>query len=65
MWKAINKAIAKLQYESSLDEIKSTLKEEMAKTGLNFSNDDWNYMFDAVILGLRDKKFGKQVYIGK
>ena len=52
MREIINNAVGKLNKNSTLDEIKTVLKEECEKVNFTISKEDWNYMFDEVILNL-------------
>lgn len=52
----INNAIKLLNKKSTLDEIKAVLSAECKKATFTITNEDWNYMFDEVLLGLSGKE---------
>lgn len=52
MQEIINRAIKKLDKNSTLDEIKKTLKEECEKVDFSIDTKDCNYMFDEIIIRL-------------
>lgn len=52
MQKIINKAIKKLNKNSTLDEVKKALKEECEKVDFSINTKDWSYIFDEIIIRL-------------
>jgi hypothetical protein len=52
MKEIIKNALAKLNKNSTLDEIKTVLKEECEKVSFKISSADWNEMFDEIIIVL-------------
>ena len=52
MQEIINRAIKKLNKNSTPDEIKKALKEECAKVDFSIDTKDWNYMFEEIIIRL-------------
>lgn len=50
MRKIINTALEKLNKKSSLDEIKTVLKEECEKVDFSISEKDLGYMFNEILI---------------
>ena len=52
MKKIVINTLAKLNKNSTLDEIKTVLKSECEKVHFEITNKDWNDMFDDIIVAL-------------
>lgn len=52
MQEVINNVMKNLNKNSTLDEIKRTLKVECEKVSFDIDTKDWNYMFDEIIYRL-------------